>query len=264
MGFAIRSLIGLFIFCAVVFPAFAQQFNTSNGTNYGSNDSAFKMYWDNIADQLKIYSAPVGTAGNAITWTEGLTMSTSARIGIGMLNPDYSIPGVGTATLSVNDDLRIHGYGTKPDYDLVRANGTQGSETDVAVGNELGSIRWSGYRNGEYRHTTNIVSRVGALGANNVASDLAFRFSDTSGNYTEVLTLLSGGNVGIGTTSPQSTLHVPDGKYAQFEDNNAGAPAAGDCDNNAERGRMSIDTSNNRLYICNGATRGWDYVTLTD
>lgn len=33
---------------------------------------------------------------------------------------------------------------------------------------------------------------------------------------------------------------------------------------NAERGRMIIDTTNNRLYICNGATRGWDYVALTD
>lgn len=72
------------------------------------------------------------------------------------------------------------------------------------------------------------------------------------------------GNVGIGTSAPQSTLHVPDGKYAQFEDNNAGAPTAADCDSNTERGRLSIDTTNNRLYVCNGATRGWDYIALTD
>ena len=87
-------------------------------------------------------------------------------------------------------------------------------------------------------------------------------WQDSAGTALSVVT--PAGNVGIGTTSPQSTLHVPDGKYAQFEDNNAGAPPAGDCDNNAERGRMSIDTTNNRLYICNGATRGWDYVALTD
>ena len=70
------------------------------------------------------------------------------------------------------------------------------------------------------------------------------------------------GNVGIGTTAPQSALHVPDGKYAQFQDNNAGAPPSLDCDNDAERGRMSIDTTNNRLYICNGAARGWDWVAM--
>lgn len=73
-----------------------------------------------------------------------------------------------------------------------------------------------------------------------------------------------GVNVGFGATAPQSAIHVPDGDYAQFEDNNAGAPPAADCDANTERGRMSIDTTNNRLYICNGATRGWDYVALTD
>jgi len=72
------------------------------------------------------------------------------------------------------------------------------------------------------------------------------------------------GNVGIGTTAPMSALHVPDGKYAQFEDNNAGPPPAADCDADSERGRMSIDTANNRLYICNGASRGWDYIALTN
>jgi hypothetical protein len=61
-----------------------------------------------------------------------------------------------------------------------------------------------------------------------------------------------------------NALRVPDGKYAQLEDNNAGAPPAADCDADAERGRISLDTTNNRLYICMGATRGWDYVALTN
>ena len=73
------------------------------------------------------------------------------------------------------------------------------------------------------------------------------------------------GDVGVGgTTDPVSGLHIPDGKYLQIGDNNAGAPSAGDCDADAELGRMSIDTQNFRFYICNGATRGWDYFSLTD
>ncbi len=44
----------------------------------------------------------------------------------------------------------------------------------------------------------------------------------------------------------------------------AGAPTAGDCDAAAEKGRFYHDTTNNRLYFCAGATRLWDYVTLTD
>jgi hypothetical protein len=52
--------------------------------------------------------------------------------------------------------------------------------------------------------------------------------------------------------------------YLQFKKTSAGAPTSSDCDSNDERGRLSIDTSNNRLYICNGASRAWDYITLTD
>lgn len=55
---------------------------------------------------------------------------------------------------------------------------------------------------------------------------------------------------------------VPDGQYVQIGDNNAGAPPSADCDSDAERGRMSIDTFWNLLYICNGAARGWDSILL--
>lgn len=53
-------------------------------------------------------------------------------------------------------------------------------------------------------------------------------------------------------------------RYVMFGANSAGAPAAADCDTDGERGRLSIDTTNNRLYVCNGATRGWDYTVLTN
>lgn len=72
------------------------------------------------------------------------------------------------------------------------------------------------------------------------------------------------GNVGVGATSADSLLTVDGSGYLQFKHSQAGAPPAADCDANSERGRMSINTSNNRLYICNGATRGWDYVSLTN
>ena len=52
--------------------------------------------------------------------------------------------------------------------------------------------------------------------------------------------------------------------YVQFSKSFAGAPTATDCDSNDERGRLTIDTSTNRLYVCNGVTRGWDYTALTD
>ncbi|MGE3340972.1 MAG: hypothetical protein AB7J46_03535 [Candidatus Altimarinota bacterium] len=92
-----------------------------------------------------------------------------------------------------------------------------------------------------------------------------------TGTLTTSLGIVSGGtvnfasaSVGIGTDSPESALQVADGYYAQFSDQNAGTPPSLDCDDDAELGRLSIDTANERLYICNGAARGWDHVDLVD
>ena len=81
-----------------------------------------------------------------------------------------------------------------------------------------------------------------------------------------------GGNVGVGTTSPASLLDIGSKfngtkQYAQI-DVESTAPAAGDCDSDSEAGRMVVDTSGGagarRLYVCTGASGGWDYSTLTD
>lgn len=72
------------------------------------------------------------------------------------------------------------------------------------------------------------------------------------------------GNVGIGTNNPDSLLTVSSSGYLQFSKTSSGAPVSADCDSDSERGRMIIDTTQNRLYICNGVTRGWDYTSLTD
>jgi hypothetical protein len=78
----------------------------------------------------------------------------------------------------------------------------------------------------------------------------------------------TGGNVGVENSNPQSTLQVGNESdasvsYLQIDTNN-GAPASGDCDSDTERGRMVLDYSGNRTYICNGAARGWDYIALSD
>lgn len=61
-----------------------------------------------------------------------------------------------------------------------------------------------------------------------------------------------------------TSLYVPSSGYLQFSSSGSAAPAATDCDQDTERGRLYINTSTNQLYLCNGATRGWDKVNLTD
>ena len=41
-------------------------------------------------------------------------------------------------------------------------------------------------------------------------------------------------------------------------------PPAAECDSDNDVGKQRIDTSTNRLYVCAGASRGWDFTALTD
>ena len=70
---------------------------------------------------------------------------------------------------------------------------------------------------------------------------------------------------GTGGVPEHGSLHEPGGgDEIIVVDQSAGAPAATACDEDSERGKLVIDTTNNRLYICHGAARGWDYIALTD
>lgn len=73
-------------------------------------------------------------------------------------------------------------------------------------------------------------------------------------NSTPVLTALGSGNLGVGTTTPQSLLSIGTG-YLQIDTTTA-APTATDCDAEAEAGRMKFDATNDLLYVCSGAS-GW-------
>ena len=72
------------------------------------------------------------------------------------------------------------------------------------------------------------------------------------------------GNLGVGTATPNSQLTVGPNGYLQFQSKFQGRPLNSDCDSNGERGRVTLDVANNRLYVCNGLKRGWDFIPLSD
>jgi hypothetical protein len=77
-------------------------------------------------------------------------------------------------------------------------------------------------------------------GANNNAG-LIFRTAPTSGAITERMRVTADGKVGIGTSSPQSTLQVI-GNYIQIPATLT-VPATGDCDAAEEVGRLILYSS---------------------
>ena len=81
------------------------------------------------------------------------------------------------------------------------------------------------------------------------------------------------GGTAIPAVTGITSLFVPDGKYAQFQNNGTAAPDDTDCDQDNEIGRIYLRTNtdntapgNNRLYICNASSgitpRRWDYISL--
>ena len=65
------------------------------------------------------------------------------------------------------------------------------------------------------------------------------------------------GNVTIGPAAAGAP-----GGYFQITKVTAGVPPLDDCKSDDQRGRMTIDTQRNRLYVCNGKSRGWDSMQL--
>lgn len=236
-----------------------------------SSNPAFRMrVHDNMGSGLA--GLVFQTTTDYSSYSNGIVVRADGNVGIGVSNPTNKVDIAGDVELGIFINIASDTAGWNPYFMTRRSRGTVSAPTAVQSGDALYDHTIMAYDGSTSRHAALIQAVVdGTPGANDMPTRLEFQVqADGAGGWmgdgssTPEMVIKSNGNVGLSTSSPQSTLHVPDGKYAQFEDNNAGAPAAGDCDANTERGRMSIDTTNNRLYICNGATRGWDYVALTD
>jgi len=68
------------------------------------------------------------------------------------------------------------------------------------------------------------------------------------------------GNVGIGTSSPNSKLEVTNGYFEL--DTSSGVPPVEDCDATDEIGRMKIDDTNRNVYVCANSQTGTFWRTL--
>lgn len=154
-------------------------------------------------------------------------------------------------------------------------------ETDGTVGIGMGSsaqpiITTPGSANGQ--NILLFTSYIPAATA--TASVPAFRMKPANAldNGDLVFELQSSGGVSVFSVDINSvvtanaaasgnTFVSPAGTYMVMGISN-GAPAAGDCNSDGQRGRYELDysgvTGAHTLYICTGAADGWDHVTLTN
>lgn len=76
--------------------------------------------------------------------------------------------------------------------------------------------------------------------------------------------LLNSSNALYPNPAYATDFKVDQNGYLQFLRTAKGDPPSSACDNDSERGRFLLDIARYRLYICIGASRGWDYTVLRD
>ena len=228
-----------------------------DGTTWQTLASAGSTSAAGNSGEIQFNSGGVLGASSNYFWD-----NTNVRLGIGTNTPEDILHIEGTDHDITHRGTSNSSQHAAADYMFKRSRAGGG----VGEGDKLGGVRFYGRKGGVDELGAQIYAYVDETPASDdMPTRLEFATTpDGSDTPVNRMVIKNDGKIGVGTTTPESTLHVPDGKYFQAEDNNAGAPPSADCDTDAERGRQSIDTTNNLLYVCNGATRGWDYVALSD
>jgi len=168
---------------------------SSNAYNNGSN--WLYIATDSAANYTQIggghywYTAPSGTAGNAITFTQAMTLDASGNLLVGTTS---------ASTGNVNGTIAFGGADAGIIY-LQRQTGTDQMRFYTG-GNRLGYV--------------NTASSILTIGTANYP--LVFATNDT-----ERARITSGGDVGIGTTSPTAKLHIKGGNTNNLKVDNDGS-----------------------------------------
>lgn len=209
--------------------------------------------WQNV-------SMPASTNGqtlysNADVWTSTANLyNNGTNVGIGTTEP--------LTVFQVGEGQDVPSHGTSSTW---TGYFTRNGQTDVVIrdasNNVEGDIRstTAGFLLGSNTNHplglfTNYAMRM------QISNSGGFSFGNNFYNYDPgTSNMIIEGNVGIGTTSPQSSLQI--GGYVQLQ-NNSGAPPAYDCDASSEEGRLYWDAGSDEFYICSGAS-GWRKVTTS-
>ena len=181
-----------------------------NGTNYIYIATAAASTYEQSAGVHSWYNAPSGTAGNAITFTQAMTLDASGRLLVGLTSTNSAFGGklqVEGTSDAIGSLVRYSsGALSGPVFYMGRSkSATLGTNTIVASNDVLGSIVFSGANGTGYSDAAYIQGFVdGTPGASaDMPGRLVFSTSaDGSATPTERMRIDSSGDVGIGTTNP--------------------------------------------------------------
>jgi hypothetical protein len=196
--------------------------------------------WDGTANRLAKFSGGTGPLANSVV------SEISGTVGIGTDAPNtrYKL------------DVRGHiVLGTTRPISLIADFPGNG---EILPGGFFGSLGLNNFTFAPSTDYGNAGAQVKFTYFNGARWLSAMEYANVSGGGVSTLTLMkNGGNVGVGTVNPQSTLQV--NGYVQLA-LTPGAPPAADCDAEVEYGRMKVDAVGVKLYVCTSA--GWKSAAL--
>jgi hypothetical protein len=208
----------------------------NSGWKYQGTGLAARYFVDRAGGQHIWYTAPSGTAGNAITFTERMRIDSSGNVGIGTASPSYKVD-INNAVSRIGDStglgfLQLGSSSTASNNFHIGDNagafifyqGNYGSGTErmridssgnVGIGTTSPActlaLNGTGATGGQIQFQRN-----GTLQGNIYGTSSAFRIENTSSTPivflqntgTEYMRITSAGDVGIGTTSPAARLET--------------------------------------------------------
>jgi len=154
-------------------------------------DSAAATNYSQEAGTHRWFHAASGTAGGALTFSESMRIDSSGNVGIGTTSPDTK--------LHISDT--VGGA-------IIRL---ERNDTTILSTNIYGGIEFEG-QDGSAGSAAGVRGKILGV-AEGSTGEMALTF-ETAGGYgssTERMRIDSSGNVGIGTTSPSTTLEVASG-----------------------------------------------------
>ena len=188
------------------FAAIAQGGNDTyignNWYNDGSNKylqpSGASLYGQSNGSHFW-FNAPSGTAGNAISFTQAMTLDASGNLGIGTTSPTEKLSLYGSTATTFGLSLETAGWNGAKHRFVVPTSG------DASI------LSYN------YNGSTVDYASYGSSAITLTQGTLTFGTGGAGAVPTERMRITSGGNVGIGTSSPTVKLQVDNNSHNYFQ-----------------------------------------------
>lgn len=181
--------------------------NWGGNTVSRTNTAALRTYSTRPVSHMIVGTGSAAPLHLITQDTPRFTVGSTGNVGLGTINPAFQLDIQGTTAALAQ--TRSVATAAGPDIYLNKDRGAVGTPAIIQSGDVLGNISFRGYDGNSY--TRGILLQAittAATASGQVTADLRLLTNNGSTDVSEKVRFAANGNVGIGTTSPTTNLHV--------------------------------------------------------